>query len=90
MFWYLPLSAVKEILDSISSMNPCIVIKVMGWRWEILEHPPYSLNMSLCDYDLVAKMKGLLLGTRYSTGEIIRAVWWALMDIDRSGCADSI
>jgi len=27
------------------------------WRWEILEQPPYSPDMSPCDYDLFAKMK---------------------------------
>jgi transposase len=45
------------------------------WRWEILEHPPYSPDMSPHDYDLFAKMKEPLRGTRYSTRqEIIRAV----------------
>jgi hypothetical protein len=37
--------------------------------WEILEHPAYSPNMSLCDYALYAKMKEPLQGTRYSTRE---------------------
>ncbi|KAJ4449206.1 hypothetical protein ANN_00603 [Periplaneta americana] len=27
------------------------------WQWEILEHPPYSPDMSPCDYDLFAKVK---------------------------------
>ena len=27
------------------------------WRWEILGQPPYSPDMSPCDYDLFAKMK---------------------------------
>jgi transposase len=27
------------------------------WPREILEHPPYSPNMSPCDYDLFDKMK---------------------------------
>ena len=27
------------------------------WQWEILEHPPYSPNMSPWDYDLFAKVK---------------------------------
>ncbi|KAJ4452182.1 hypothetical protein ANN_03700 [Periplaneta americana] len=27
------------------------------WQWEILEHPPYSLDMSPCNYDLFAKVK---------------------------------
>jgi transposase len=27
------------------------------WRWETLEHPPYSPDMNPCDYDLFTKMK---------------------------------
>ena len=27
------------------------------WQRDILEHPPYSPDMSPCDYDLLAKMK---------------------------------
>ena len=27
------------------------------WQWEILEYPPYSPDMSPCDYDLFAKVK---------------------------------
>jgi hypothetical protein len=41
------------------------------WRWEILEHPPYSPGMSPCDYDLFAKMKETF---RWTGEEIIRAV----------------
>jgi hypothetical protein len=47
--------------------------------------------MSLCDYDLVAKMKEPLRGTRYNTREkIIRAVGRSLLDINRSGRADGV
>jgi hypothetical protein len=47
--------------------------------------------MSLYDYDLFVKMKEPLRGTRYSTGEeIIRAVGWSLLNINRSGRADGI
>ncbi|KAJ4438167.1 hypothetical protein ANN_14106 [Periplaneta americana] len=31
------------------------------WKWEILEHPPYSPNMSPYDYDLFAKVKEELI-----------------------------
>ncbi|KAJ4430148.1 hypothetical protein ANN_22358 [Periplaneta americana] len=45
------------------------------WHWEILEHPPYSPDMSPCDYDLFAKMKEPLRGTRYNTrDELIRGI----------------
>jgi len=61
------------------------------WRWEILEQPPYSPDMSPCDYDLFAKMKEPLRGIRYNTREaIIRAVGRSLLDINRSGRADGV
>ncbi|KAJ4436308.1 hypothetical protein ANN_18939 [Periplaneta americana] len=45
------------------------------WQWEILEHPPYSLDMSSCDYDLFTKVKEPLRGTQYNTrDELIRAI----------------
>ena len=34
------------------------------WKWEILEYPPYSLDMIPCYYDLFAKVKEPLRGTR--------------------------
>ena len=45
------------------------------WQWEILEHPPYLSDMSPCDYDLYAKVKEPLWGTRYNTrDELIHAI----------------
>ena len=32
------------------------------WRWEVLEHPPYSPDLSPCDYDLIPKFKAPLRG----------------------------
>ena len=32
------------------------------WRWQVLEHPPYSPDLSPCDYDLLPKLKAPLLG----------------------------
>jgi hypothetical protein len=47
--------------------------------------------MSSCDYDLFAKMKEPLRGTRYSTKEeIIGDVGRSLLDINRSGRADGV
>ncbi|PNF43542.1 hypothetical protein B7P43_G03933 [Cryptotermes secundus] len=61
------------------------------WRWKILQHPPYSPDMSPCDYDLFAKTKEPLRGTRYNKREeIIRAVGRSLLDINRSGRADDV
>jgi hypothetical protein len=56
------------------------------WRWEIQEHPPYSPDMSPCDYDLFGKMEETLWETRYSTRvEIIRAVGRSLLDMRGDG-----
>ena len=30
---------------------------LLRWQWEILEQPPYSADMSPCDYDPFAKVK---------------------------------
>ena len=39
-----------------------------------MEHPPYSLDMSPCDYDLFDEVKEPLRGTRYHTrDQLIRA-----------------
>jgi hypothetical protein len=80
MFQYLSSPAAKEVLDSVNSMRPCIV----------MEHPPYSPDMSPCDYELFAKMKELR-GTRCNTREgIIGAVGRSLLGINRSGRADGV
>ena len=58
------------------------------WQWEILEHPPYSPDMSPCDYDLLAKMKEPLRGSRYNTrDERIRAIERSLGNINKGRCA---
>ena len=31
--------------------------RLRRWQWKILVHPPYSPDMSPCDYDLFAKVK---------------------------------
>jgi hypothetical protein len=47
--------------------------------------------MSPCDYDLFAKMKVPLRGTRYNTREeIIRAVGRSLQDINGNGRVDGV
>ena len=34
-----------------------VTVLLRRWKWEILEHPPYSPDMNPCDYDLFAKVK---------------------------------
>ncbi|KAJ4442473.1 hypothetical protein ANN_04059 [Periplaneta americana] len=61
------------------------------WLWEILEHPPYSPDMSPCDYDLFTKVKEPLQGTRYNTrGELIRAIGRSIRNISKDGRADGV
>ena len=60
------------------------------WQWQILEHPPYSPDMSPCDYDLFAKVKEPLRGTRYNTrDELIRAIGRSIRNINKDGRTDS-
>jgi hypothetical protein len=78
MFQYLPLPAVKEILESISNMSLCIVMKDDGVCWQ---------QVLSDDYDIFAKMQEPLKGTCYNTRvEIIHAVWRSPLDIKTSGC----
>jgi len=37
-----------------------ITFLLRRWQWEILEHPPYSPDMSPCDFDLFPKLKEFL------------------------------
>ena len=61
------------------------------WQLEILEHPPYSPDMSPHDYDLFAKMKEPLRGTRYNTrDELIRTIGRSIRNINKDGCADGV
>ncbi|PSN36375.1 hypothetical protein C0J52_23866 [Blattella germanica] len=61
------------------------------WQWEILEHPPYSPDVSPCDYDLFSKVKEPLRGNRYNTREaIIHAVGRSIWTINRNGRADGV
>ena len=44
------------------------------WRWEVLEHPPYSTDLSPCDYDLIPNLKAPLRGHRFRTRDDIAIV----------------
>ena len=61
------------------------------WHWEILEHPPYSPDMSPCNYNLFTKVKEPLRGTRYNTRNyLIRAIGQSIWIINKDGCSDSV
>ena len=63
-----------------------------GKQWEILEHPSYSPDiMSPCDYNLFAKVKEQLRGTRYNArDELIRAIGRSIRNISKDGRADGV
>ena len=61
------------------------------WQREILEHPPYSPDMSPCDYDLLAKVKEPLRGTWDNTrDEFIRVIGRSIRRINKDGTADVV
>ncbi|KAJ4432043.1 hypothetical protein ANN_20657 [Periplaneta americana] len=61
------------------------------WQWEVLEHPAYSSDMSPCDYDLFAKVKEPLRGTRCNTrDELICAIEQSIRNINKHGRADDV
>ncbi|KAJ4426343.1 hypothetical protein ANN_27157 [Periplaneta americana] len=61
------------------------------WQWEILEHPPYSPDMSPCDYHLFTKVKEPLRGTRHNTrDELIRAIGRSIRNTNKDGRADGV
>ena len=53
------------ILHDNARSRTATAVKVLlrRWQWEILEHPPYSLDLNPCDYDLFTKVKDPLRGT---------------------------
>lgn len=49
----------------------CVRQLLRRWGWEELEHPPYSPDISPCDFDLIPKIKEPLRGRRFATREDI-------------------
>jgi len=61
------------------------------WGWEVLYHPPYSPDLSPCDFDLIPKMKEPLRGIRFRTvPEILQAVDRTIRTINTTGAAKGI
>ena len=59
--------------------------------WEVLYHPPYSPDISPCDYDLNPKMKTPLRGIRFRTvDDILQAVDRSLRNLQRLGTLNGI
>lgn len=43
-------------------------------HWKVLDHPPYSLEMSPCDFSVVILLRKVLNGSGLRMAEDIRAV----------------
>ena len=69
----------------------CVRDLLRRWRWEVLEHPPYSPDLSPCDYDLIPKLKAPLRGHRFRTrDDIAIAVRRLIMTNFSHSAADGI
>ena len=69
----------------------CVRDLLQRWRRELLEHPPYSPDLSPCDYDLISKLKASLRGHRFRTrDDIAVAVRRLIMTKFSHGKADGI
>ena len=49
----------------------CVRDQVRPWMWEVLEHLPYSPDLSPCDYNLIPKLIAPLRGHRFCTRDDI-------------------
>ena len=52
----------------------CVRDLIRRWRWEVLEYPPYALDLLPCEYDLIPKLKAPLRGLRFRTQDIAIAI----------------
>jgi hypothetical protein len=62
------------------------------WQWEILEHPPYSPNISLCGLCSLRQNERTTAEWHITTQreETVRAVGWSLLDINKSGHTNGV
>ncbi|PSN35980.1 hypothetical protein C0J52_14378 [Blattella germanica] len=61
------------------------------WGWGMLFHPPHSLDLSSCDYNLIPKMKEPLCDMRFRTvPNILQALGRSIRNINRRGAATGI
>ena len=88
---YLVVQNATILDDNIRSYTAAVTDLLCCWQWEILENPPYSPDMSPCDYYLFAKVKEPLRGTRYNTRvEILHGIGWSIRIINKDGLADGV
>lgn len=59
------------------------------WSREVLYHPPYSLDLSHCNFDLVPNIKELFSGIPfYAVPEILQAIDYSIWRINRTRAAN--
>ena len=69
----------------------CVRDLLRRWRWEVLERPAYSPDLSPYDCDLIPKLKDPLSGHRFRTrDDIAIAVRRLIMTNFSHGKADGI
>ena len=56
-------------------LKTSVVEMLAKWEWEVLAHPPYSPDLSPCDFYLFSAIKEELRGRRFRTEEEINAAW---------------
>lgn len=56
-------------------LKTSVVEMLAKWKWEVLAHPPYSPDLSPCDFYLFSAIKEELRGRRFRTEEEINAAW---------------
>ncbi|KAJ4427210.1 hypothetical protein ANN_24827 [Periplaneta americana] len=99
-----PSSSAQEKTTTLVVQNPIILLDnarshtaaafnelLRRWQWEILEHPPYSPEMSRCNYHLYAKVKEPLSGALCNNrDELIFAIEQSIRNIKKHGRADDL
>ncbi|KAJ4435092.1 hypothetical protein ANN_23667 [Periplaneta americana] len=60
------------------------------WGWEVLYHPPYSPDLSPCDFNLIPKMKDPLRGISFRTVDVLQATDRSIRTINRLDSANGI
>ncbi|KAJ4450086.1 hypothetical protein ANN_01493 [Periplaneta americana] len=75
---------------------PCHVAEAVAellrrWDWEVLEHPPYSPDVSPCDYDLFPRLKEPIRSKRFADiASVLHAVGQSIREIYRNNLANGI
>lgn len=70
----------REVLEALNS-----------WDWETLPHPPYSPDLSPCDFFLFPKIKEPMRGQRFKTEEEVNEAYKSSMcAVTKSGLEDGL